>query len=56
MLSPYAMWKLKLTPNEKDDFSKLRTYKDKVNLELVGHGTYVDSNNIVSRGEILTEM
>ncbi|CAG8663727.1 6720_t:CDS:1 [Gigaspora rosea] len=54
MLSPYAMWKLKLTPNEKDDFSKLRTYKDKVNLELVGHGTYVDSNNIVSRGEILT--
>ncbi|CAG8838631.1 6435_t:CDS:1, partial [Gigaspora margarita] len=39
MLSPYTMWKLKLNPNEKDDFSKLRTYEDKVNLELVGHGT-----------------
>ncbi|CAG8794304.1 666_t:CDS:2, partial [Gigaspora margarita] len=42
MLSPYTMWKLKLNlnPNEKDDFIKLRTYEDKVNLELVGHGTY----------------
>ncbi|KAF0553045.1 Collagen alpha-5VI chain [Gigaspora margarita] len=54
MLSPYTMWKLKLSPNEKDDFNKLRTYKDKVNLELVGHGTYVDSDNIVNQGEILT--
>ncbi|CAG8783250.1 1655_t:CDS:1, partial [Racocetra fulgida] len=49
MLSPYTMWKIKLKPIEKVDFSKLRTYEDKVNLELVGHGMYVDSDNIVKK-------
>ncbi|CAG8608271.1 6021_t:CDS:1, partial [Dentiscutata heterogama] len=45
MLSPYTMWKIKLKSNSVD-FSKLKAYKDNVDLELIGHGTYVHSDNI----------
>ncbi|CAG8723383.1 4600_t:CDS:2, partial [Dentiscutata erythropus] len=45
MLSPYTMWKIKLKSNSVD-FSRLKAYKDKVDLELIGHGTYVHSDDI----------
>lgn len=45
MLSPYASWKIKLTNliNKYNfSFKNLETYKDKIDLELGGHGHYVD--------------
>ncbi|CAG8791116.1 24257_t:CDS:1, partial [Dentiscutata erythropus] len=41
MLSPYTMWKIKLEPTDKADFSELNKYKKEVDLELVGRGKYI---------------
>lgn len=44
MLSPYAMWKISLInlPNKRNiTFQSLETYKDKVDLELTGHASYI---------------
>ncbi|CAG8751566.1 15697_t:CDS:2 [Gigaspora margarita] len=50
MLSPYTMWKIKLKPINRANFSKLIKFKNEVDLELVGHGKYIidkkDSNNL----------
>ncbi|CAG8818216.1 39101_t:CDS:2, partial [Gigaspora margarita] len=49
MLSPYTMWKIKLEPTNNTGFSELKKY-NKVDLELVGHGSYMkytkNSNNL----------
>ncbi|GIX72569.1 uncharacterized protein CEXT_200941 [Caerostris extrusa] len=42
MLSPYAVWEVKLTGvTDKHSFQELEVYKDKVDLELAGRGSYV---------------
>ncbi|GIY03652.1 hypothetical protein CDAR_526661 [Caerostris darwini] len=42
MLSPFAVWEVKLTEaTDKHSFQELEVYKDKVDLELAGRGTYV---------------
>lgn len=45
MLSPYAMWKFKLiNATDRFFFDRLEKYQDQVNLELIGHGSYVNRN------------
>lgn len=55
MLSPYALWRVRLTYVSKEErnnitFADLLAYKDDVDLELGGHATYADpaykANNI----------
>jgi hypothetical protein len=49
MLSPYALWKIKLINTEnKNNFSfeDLETYKDEINLELAGYGYYVNKGGV----------
>ena len=47
MLSPYAMWKLKLIETQSASFEDLKKYKDEIDLELVGFGGYIaDGINI----------
>ncbi|CAG8575033.1 13340_t:CDS:2, partial [Racocetra fulgida] len=48
MLSPYTTWRIKLKPTKGADFSKLKIYKDKVDLELIGHGKYIDEEDKIS--------
>ncbi|GFT70513.1 uncharacterized protein NPIL_152991 [Nephila pilipes] len=43
MLSPYAMWKVQLiNATNEIPFHELEIYKDKIDLELIGSGSYVD--------------
>ncbi|MCX4084119.1 hypothetical protein N7281_04555 [Rickettsia hoogstraalii] len=49
MLSPYALWKIKLiNVKNKNNFSfkDLETYKDKIDLELGGNGYYVNKGGV----------
>ncbi|CAG8755386.1 15529_t:CDS:2, partial [Dentiscutata erythropus] len=46
ILSPYAMWEIQLFVKKNADFSVLHRYKNKVNLELVGHGKWINETNI----------
>lgn len=43
-LSPYAMWKMKLTNANGEGFDVLHKYKELIDLELVGRGSYVEEN------------
>ncbi|CAG8729376.1 943_t:CDS:2 [Dentiscutata erythropus] len=46
MLSPYTTWKIKLKYESKDaNFDKLKMYEEKVCLELIGRGIYVDGED-----------
>ncbi|CAG8466770.1 4170_t:CDS:2, partial [Scutellospora calospora] len=46
MLSPYTMWKIKLTPAKKNyNFNKFKIYEGKIDLELIGRGKYVNEND-----------
>jgi hypothetical protein len=49
MLSPYALWKIKLINMEnkcKFSFENLETYKDEINLELAGNGYYIHKGGV----------
>ncbi|MEW9824903.1 MAG: hypothetical protein AB2992_07200 (plasmid) [Candidatus Symbiodolus clandestinus] len=53
MLSPYAMWEIQIiNATNKIHFRELTIYKDKVNLELVGHGSYVTRGTNISDTDI----
>lgn len=52
MLSPYTLWKFRLVKSSKIPFSDLTGYKNQTNLELVGLGSYVESQMDVSGLEI----
>ncbi|CAG8710498.1 12177_t:CDS:2, partial [Racocetra fulgida] len=54
MLSPYTMWKIKLEPHG-SDFSKLKEYEKKVNLELVGHGKFIKGRTSSSDSSLMVE-
>jgi len=60
MLSPYSMWRVKLTlvnPKGKNYFNDLEKYSKFVNLELVGTGSYVDEGNMTNdeKGALLVD-
>ncbi|KAF0390365.1 Macrophage receptor MARCO [Gigaspora margarita] len=45
MLSPYTVWKIQLIElNDKASFYKLKNYENKVDLELVGYGEYINQD------------
>lgn len=45
MLSPYAMWEIKLTKvSQNASFSELLDFKTEVDFELAGRGSFVDAN------------
>jgi hypothetical protein len=49
MLSPYALWKIKLINIENKhniSFKDLEIYKDEIKLELVGNGYYVNKGGV----------
>lgn len=53
MLSPYTMWEIQIiNATKKIHFRELIIYKDKVNLELVGHGSYVTRGTNISNIDI----
>lgn len=53
MLSPYAMWKIKLIKSsDLANFNDLEKYKNEIDLELVGYGGYIANGINVSNLEI----
>ncbi|GIY51987.1 uncharacterized protein CEXT_422411 [Caerostris extrusa] len=48
MLSPYALWKIRLVQSVSDvTFRTLETYRDQVDVELEGYGSYVVKSDMV---------
>lgn len=53
MLSPYAMWEFQLSKTvNQGDFSELMKFKDDVDLELIGCGSYLSKDALVDKDNI----
>ncbi|XP_015912146.2 uncharacterized protein [Parasteatoda tepidariorum] len=52
VLSPYAMWEIELLSDGNNSFQELDLYKNKVNLELIGKGSYIDEKMDFSELEL----
>lgn len=47
MLSPYALWKLKISfIHEQSSFDNLKAYENEIDVELGGKGSYIDSTEL----------
>ena len=52
MLSPYATWLIQLTTKKRENFEMLEKFKNEVDLELIGHGQFLEGPIVECRDDV----